>query len=187
MEAKQRWSVIGWVTKNLLSRAPPYFRRHVKLLHLARVVGYEPFSLWVIREEGQCPSSGDGTLIGWWWPTNRRACKDRRKWKKVISADDLRDVICVCKILQKLYTKGQFKPTSLRYTFRLVKKCCVRCTTDSGVWWCAERARGGGDDVGALVAHDSSDADFDRRPLSASERSAREHKHTYRTFNQRKT
>jgi hypothetical protein len=26
-EVKQRWSVIGWVTKNLLSRAP-----HVKLL-----------------------------------------------------------------------------------------------------------------------------------------------------------
>jgi hypothetical protein len=31
-EVKQRWSVIGWVTKNLLSRAPPCFRRHVKLL-----------------------------------------------------------------------------------------------------------------------------------------------------------
>jgi hypothetical protein len=33
--AKQRWSVIGWVTKNLLSRIPPCFQRHVKLLVLA--------------------------------------------------------------------------------------------------------------------------------------------------------
>jgi hypothetical protein len=31
-EVKQRWSVIGWVTKNLLSRAPPCFGRHVKPL-----------------------------------------------------------------------------------------------------------------------------------------------------------
>jgi hypothetical protein len=31
-EVKQRWSVIGWVTKNLLSRAPPSFGRHVKPL-----------------------------------------------------------------------------------------------------------------------------------------------------------
>jgi hypothetical protein len=31
-EATQRWSVIGWLTKNLLSRAPPCFRRHVKPL-----------------------------------------------------------------------------------------------------------------------------------------------------------
>jgi hypothetical protein len=31
-EAKQRWSIIGWVTKNLLSRAPPGFERHVKPL-----------------------------------------------------------------------------------------------------------------------------------------------------------
>jgi hypothetical protein len=30
-EVKQHWSVIAWVTKNLLSRAPP-FGRHVKLL-----------------------------------------------------------------------------------------------------------------------------------------------------------
>jgi hypothetical protein len=29
---KQRWSVIGWVTKNVLSRAPPCFGRHVKQL-----------------------------------------------------------------------------------------------------------------------------------------------------------
>jgi hypothetical protein len=31
-EVKQRWSVIGWVTKNLLLRAPPCFGRHVKPL-----------------------------------------------------------------------------------------------------------------------------------------------------------
>jgi hypothetical protein len=31
-KVKQRWSVIGWVTKNLLSRAPPCFGRHVKSL-----------------------------------------------------------------------------------------------------------------------------------------------------------
>jgi hypothetical protein len=31
-EVKQRWTLIGWVTKNLLSAAPPCFGRHVKLL-----------------------------------------------------------------------------------------------------------------------------------------------------------
>jgi hypothetical protein len=31
-EVKQCWSVIGRMTKNLLSRAPPCFRRHVKPL-----------------------------------------------------------------------------------------------------------------------------------------------------------
>jgi hypothetical protein len=31
-EVKQCWSVIGWVIKNLLSRVPPCFRRHVKPL-----------------------------------------------------------------------------------------------------------------------------------------------------------
>jgi hypothetical protein len=31
-EVKQRWSVIGWVTKNFISRAPPGFGRHVKPL-----------------------------------------------------------------------------------------------------------------------------------------------------------
>jgi hypothetical protein len=71
-EVKQRRSVIRWVTKNLLSRAPPCFGRHVKPLarlhlqslaptnpHLAHVVGYGPFSLCVIHKEGLCPSSGD--------------------------------------------------------------------------------------------------------------------------------
>jgi hypothetical protein len=32
VEVKQRWSVIGWVTKNLLSRAPLCFGKHVKPL-----------------------------------------------------------------------------------------------------------------------------------------------------------
>jgi hypothetical protein len=31
-EVKQRWSVIGWVTKNLLSRVPECFGRHGKPL-----------------------------------------------------------------------------------------------------------------------------------------------------------
>jgi hypothetical protein len=31
-EVQQRWSVIGWVTKNLLSRAPPCFGWYVKPL-----------------------------------------------------------------------------------------------------------------------------------------------------------
>jgi hypothetical protein len=62
VEVKQRWSVIGWVTKNLLSRGPPCFERHVKplvpaaLTALARVVGYGPFSLCVIHKEGLCPA-----------------------------------------------------------------------------------------------------------------------------------
>jgi hypothetical protein len=63
--------VIGWVTKNLLFRASPCFGRHVKPLFpavfaavstnplWARVVGYGPFSLWVIHKEGLCFSSGD--------------------------------------------------------------------------------------------------------------------------------
>jgi hypothetical protein len=32
MEAKQHWPVIGWVTKNLLSRVSLCFGRHVKPL-----------------------------------------------------------------------------------------------------------------------------------------------------------
>jgi hypothetical protein len=69
-EAKQRsqCSAIGWVT-NLLSRASEgtlsrWSRLHLQSLaptnpHWARVVGYGPFSLWVIHKEGLCPSSGD--------------------------------------------------------------------------------------------------------------------------------
>jgi hypothetical protein len=71
-EVKQHWSGIGWVTKNLLSRAPPcsedmlscYSRLHLQSLastnsHWACVVGYGPFSLWVINKEGPCHTSGD--------------------------------------------------------------------------------------------------------------------------------
>jgi hypothetical protein len=66
-QVKQRWSVIGWVTKNLLCRAPPCFGRHVLYLqslaptnpHWARMVGYGPFSLCIIHKEGLCPSNGD--------------------------------------------------------------------------------------------------------------------------------
>jgi hypothetical protein len=69
VEVKQHWSVIGWVTLNLLPRAPPCYGRHVKSLVLAAfavlsthqppwwVIG--PFSLCGIHKEGQCPSSGD--------------------------------------------------------------------------------------------------------------------------------
>jgi hypothetical protein len=66
-EVKQRWSVVGWVAKNLLYRAPSCFGRHVKPLvpvafastipHWAHVVD-GPFSLCVINKEGLCFSSG---------------------------------------------------------------------------------------------------------------------------------
>jgi hypothetical protein len=44
------------------------FERHVKLLVSAvstptRVVGYGPFSLYVIHKEGLCPSSGDNNTL----------------------------------------------------------------------------------------------------------------------------
>jgi hypothetical protein len=35
-EVKQHWSVIGWVTKNLLSRAPPCFEAYSTRDHRAR-------------------------------------------------------------------------------------------------------------------------------------------------------
>jgi hypothetical protein len=43
-KVKQRWSVIGWLTKNLLSRAPPWFGRLVKPLVPAAfaVVTHQP-------------------------------------------------------------------------------------------------------------------------------------------------
>jgi hypothetical protein len=57
--------------QKLLSRALPCFGRHVKPLvpavlqsltptnpHWTRVLGYDPFSLWVIHKEGLCLSSG---------------------------------------------------------------------------------------------------------------------------------
>jgi hypothetical protein len=34
-EVKQRWSVIGWMIKNVLSRVSPCFGRHVKALVLS--------------------------------------------------------------------------------------------------------------------------------------------------------
>jgi hypothetical protein len=71
VEAKQRLSVIGWSTKNLLPQAP-LFKRHVKPLfqlhlqslaptnpHWDRVVVYGPFSLCAIGKEGLCPSYED--------------------------------------------------------------------------------------------------------------------------------
>jgi hypothetical protein len=71
-EVKQRWLVIGWVTKNYyleLLRALEGTLSRWSLLHLQslvpinpywiRMVGYGPFSLCVIHKEGMCPSSGD--------------------------------------------------------------------------------------------------------------------------------
>jgi hypothetical protein len=73
-EIKQRWSVIGWVTKNVLSRTPPCFGRHVKPLvpgaftvisthqpALGARGGLWPVSLCVIHKESLCP--GVGSLI----------------------------------------------------------------------------------------------------------------------------
>jgi hypothetical protein len=79
-EAKQRWSVIGGVIKNLLFQAL-CFGRHVKPLVpvafaslaptnplWACVVGYGPFSLCVIHKKGLCLSSGDiNKLIMMMW------------------------------------------------------------------------------------------------------------------------
>jgi hypothetical protein len=70
-EVKQRWSVIGWVTDNLLSLALPCFESHAKPLVPAAFAvvsthqpalgprGYSQFSLCVIHKEDLCPSSGD--------------------------------------------------------------------------------------------------------------------------------
>jgi hypothetical protein len=70
-EVKQRWSVIGWVTKNLLSRAPACFGRHIKPLvpaAFAVVSTHQPalgarawglFSLCAVHKAGLCPSSED--------------------------------------------------------------------------------------------------------------------------------
>jgi hypothetical protein len=61
---------IGWVTKNLLNRAPPCFGKNVNPLVAAvfAVVsthqstlgprGYGLFPLWVINKKGLCSSSG---------------------------------------------------------------------------------------------------------------------------------
>jgi hypothetical protein len=62
-EVKQRWSVVEWMTKNLLSRAPPCFGRHVKRL-VALSLGLRGelllfLLMCVIHNEGLSPSSGD--------------------------------------------------------------------------------------------------------------------------------
>jgi hypothetical protein len=71
VEVKQRWSVIGWVTKNLLSRAPLCFGRHVKPSAAFVVLSTHqpalgqrggPFSLCVIDKNAYvrlCPSIED--------------------------------------------------------------------------------------------------------------------------------
>jgi hypothetical protein len=62
VEVKQRWSVIGLrASEGTLSR---WSRLHLQSLahtnpHWPRVVGYGPFSLYVIQKEGLCPSSWD--------------------------------------------------------------------------------------------------------------------------------
>jgi hypothetical protein len=73
-EAKQRSqrSVIGWVakiyylellrvSKGTLSRLSLLYLQLLAPinLHWACVVGYGPFSLWVIHKKGLCPSCGD--------------------------------------------------------------------------------------------------------------------------------
>jgi hypothetical protein len=74
-EVKQHWSVIGWVTKNLLSRTPPCLGKLVKPLVPAAftvdstrqpalgVAGYGPFSLRVYHKEGPCPTNGDINML----------------------------------------------------------------------------------------------------------------------------
>jgi hypothetical protein len=64
-EVKQRWSVIGWVTKNLFSRTPSCYRKHVKPLaptafgpYWARVLGYGQFSLCVSTRKACSPAVG---------------------------------------------------------------------------------------------------------------------------------
>jgi hypothetical protein len=72
VEVKRRWSVIGWVTKNLLSRAPPCFGWHIEPLVPAAfaVVSTHQSVLgpawWVMarspymyHKEGLCCSNGD--------------------------------------------------------------------------------------------------------------------------------
>jgi hypothetical protein len=73
-EVKQRWWVIGWVTKNLLFWAPPCFGTHVKplvpavfvatsthQLALGPRVGLWPVLImcWITHKEDLCPISRD--------------------------------------------------------------------------------------------------------------------------------
>ncbi|RVE39811.1 hypothetical protein evm_015539, partial [Chilo suppressalis] len=60
----QQWSVIGWVTKNLLSQVPPCFGRHVKLLVPAAS------AVVSIRQSALGPRGGS-------WPNLPIPCKGR--------------------------------------------------------------------------------------------------------------
>jgi hypothetical protein len=83
-EVKQRWSVIYYLellraSVGTLSR---WSRLHLQSLAptnppWARVVGYGPFSLWVIHKEGLYPSSGDiNKLMMMMDPATRTAIYD---------------------------------------------------------------------------------------------------------------
>jgi hypothetical protein len=74
------WSVIRWVTKNLLSRAPPCFGRHVKPL-------VPRFGLWpVVPMESirKACAPALGTLIGWWWWSQFRCVYFNIPWSDKI-------------------------------------------------------------------------------------------------------
>jgi hypothetical protein len=68
-EAKQRWLVIGWVTKDLFPRVSEgtlsrWSRLHLQSLaptnpHSVRLVDYGSLSLCVINKEGLCRCSGE--------------------------------------------------------------------------------------------------------------------------------
>jgi hypothetical protein len=75
-EVKQRWSGIGWMTKIVLSWAPPCFIKHIRPLvpatfavvaptnpHWSRVLARSPY-VWSMRKA--CAPTV-GALIGWWW------------------------------------------------------------------------------------------------------------------------
>jgi hypothetical protein len=52
---KERWTQKDSSVENIVY----YMSESPTNSHWARVVGYGPFSLWVIHKEGLCPSSGD--------------------------------------------------------------------------------------------------------------------------------
>jgi hypothetical protein len=87
-DAKQRWSVIEWVTKNVLSRAPPCFGRHVKplLLHLhcnCNCLHLHQYALGPrkIHREDLCFSSGDiNRLMMKETALTPEMGHDRRRW-----------------------------------------------------------------------------------------------------------
>jgi hypothetical protein len=72
VKVKQHWSVIGWVTKNLLCRAPPCFGKHVKPLlpaAFAIVSTHQPAlgprgGLWPAHVIRKACTPAVGTLIG---------------------------------------------------------------------------------------------------------------------------